>query len=580
MDRLRADASELCGLAEELERDGRPWLRGEAHCARALARAAEDAAGGHRRTQPRPRSRRAGLGRRDGPAVADLAPATPGSGPRWGMQSDELNATLLTWPAGHEIAAHVNDEREVMLVVLEGSACVTVDGAEHELAADQLLLIPRGCAARHQRRAGRRALPLDPPPPRPAAPDRARDDARRAARSPSRCRSSGSGSCSGSRCSRRHSSSGRPASRSPSDSASAGSSSARSTAPSSLLAVVLTVAVTQRARGLAARAHGSGRRAAPRADALAAPAARHACAAHHRGRRRSAVLAAPRLHRARGREARAAPGDRRGTGLAMDHVRRRRDAPRRIREALATTAGGCSVRELAELTGLHENAVRRTLVGARRARERCVSSAIARALAAGRSCAIASSAPPTSRSGRSCPCCSTCSTPRRPPPLTPMRAASPAAAPCPRNGDVREAIVGSLVNLGFAPVEQPAAAGTSHRARPHELPVPRCRHRLAQRSPDLSPAPRPGRGHRRGHRRCSSRSSSINDPRVVPCRDPLPYARRGRRRVKPDASPPLAVLERWEAHGATWRVLTLGENLAVVELCTCHGTPVERAALE
>ena len=28
--------------------------------------------------------------------------------------------------------------------------------------------------------------------------------------------------------------------------------------------------------------------------------------------------------------------------------------------------------------------------------------------------------------------------------------------------------------------------------------------------------------------------------------------------------------------GATWRVLTLTERLAVVELCTCHGAPVEQ----
>jgi hypothetical protein len=34
-------------------------------------------------------------------------------------------------------------------------------------------------------------------------------------------------------------------------------------------------------------------------------------------------------------------------------------------------------------------------------------------------------------------------------------------------------------------------------------------------------------------------------------------------------------LERWQAHGATWRVLTLTEKLAVVELCTCDGVRVE-----
>ena len=43
-----------------------------------------------------------------------------------------------------------------------------------------------------------------------------------------------------------------------------------------------------------------------------------------------------------------------------------------------------------------------------------------------------------------------------------------------------------------------------------------------------------------------------------------------------EAAALLGVLERWEAHGAIWRVLTLTEKLAVVELCTCHGTPVEQ----
>jgi hypothetical protein len=37
----------------------------------------------------------------------------------------------------------------------------------------------------------------------------------------------------------------------------------------------------------------------------------------------------------------------------------------------------------------------------------------------------------------------------------------------------------------------------------------------------------------------------------------------------------VARLERWEAHGATWRVLILTEKRAVVELCTCYGEHVE-----
>ena len=38
---------------------------------------------------------------------------------------------------------------------------------------------------------------------------------------------------------------------------------------------------------------------------------------------------------------------------------------------------------------------------------------------------------------------------------------------------------------------------------------------------------------------------------------------------------PLEVLERWEAAGATWRVQVLTGSLAIVELCTCHGEPVD-----
>ena len=79
-------------------------------------------------------------------APVDLAGAPSGVGPLWGMQSEELNATLLEWPPGGGVAEHVNDELEVIVLVLAGSASVIVDGAEHQLAAGALLLVPRGCA--------------------------------------------------------------------------------------------------------------------------------------------------------------------------------------------------------------------------------------------------------------------------------------------------------------------------------------------------------------------------------------------------------------------------------------------------
>jgi hypothetical protein len=38
---------------------------------------------------------------------------------------------------------------------------------------------------------------------------------------------------------------------------------------------------------------------------------------------------------------------------------------------------------------------------------------------------------------------------------------------------------------------------------------------------------------------------------------------------------PRTTVERWELHGGTLRVVLLTERLAIVELCTCHGEPVE-----
>jgi hypothetical protein len=39
---------------------------------------------------------------------------------------------------------------------------------------------------------------------------------------------------------------------------------------------------------------------------------------------------------------------------------------------------------------------------------------------------------------------------------------------------------------------------------------------------------------------------------------------------------PVDVLRRWESHGAEWRVVHVSDKAAIVDLCTCHGEPVER----
>ena len=79
-------------------------------------------------------------------APVDLTAKPGGIGPLWSMQSDELNATLLEWPAGGGVAEHVNDELEVIVLVLAGSAAISLDGVAHVVLAGGLLLVPRGCA--------------------------------------------------------------------------------------------------------------------------------------------------------------------------------------------------------------------------------------------------------------------------------------------------------------------------------------------------------------------------------------------------------------------------------------------------
>ena len=74
------------------------------------------------------------------PAIAERA------GPLWGTETDDLNATLLTWPHGSGPPEHVNSERDVLLVVLAGSATITVDGEAQLVEPGQVIVIEKGSA--------------------------------------------------------------------------------------------------------------------------------------------------------------------------------------------------------------------------------------------------------------------------------------------------------------------------------------------------------------------------------------------------------------------------------------------------
>jgi quercetin dioxygenase-like cupin family protein len=79
--------------------------------------------------------------------IGDLD-AGSGSGPLWGIASEDLNATLLAWRAGEEVPEHVNDERDVLLVVTQGAGTLWIDGAPVALAPHQAVLIPKGTSRR------------------------------------------------------------------------------------------------------------------------------------------------------------------------------------------------------------------------------------------------------------------------------------------------------------------------------------------------------------------------------------------------------------------------------------------------
>jgi uncharacterized cupin superfamily protein len=72
--------------------------------------------------------------------------AREGRGPVWGMASADLNATLLIWPARHEVPEHTNAERDVLLMVVGGDGSAVVDGQVHSLAAGHVLLVKRGAS--------------------------------------------------------------------------------------------------------------------------------------------------------------------------------------------------------------------------------------------------------------------------------------------------------------------------------------------------------------------------------------------------------------------------------------------------
>jgi quercetin dioxygenase-like cupin family protein len=63
-------------------------------------------------------------------------------GPVWGAESEELNATVLEWPAGDGPGETVSG-LDVVYAVLAGSIVLTIDGDEQTLRAGEASIVPK-----------------------------------------------------------------------------------------------------------------------------------------------------------------------------------------------------------------------------------------------------------------------------------------------------------------------------------------------------------------------------------------------------------------------------------------------------
>jgi quercetin dioxygenase-like cupin family protein/hemerythrin-like domain-containing protein len=87
-----------------------------------------------------------GLELHENHAISSGAETVPSeaSGPIWGTSSEELNATLLHWNDGEGPPEHVNDERDVLVVVLQGSVTLRTDEGARELSTGESVIIAKG----------------------------------------------------------------------------------------------------------------------------------------------------------------------------------------------------------------------------------------------------------------------------------------------------------------------------------------------------------------------------------------------------------------------------------------------------
>jgi len=62
----------------------------------------------------------------------------------WSVSPEGFHTNLVVLTAGQSILPHRNDALDVLVVALAGTATVTIDGSDLELAPATAVLVPRG----------------------------------------------------------------------------------------------------------------------------------------------------------------------------------------------------------------------------------------------------------------------------------------------------------------------------------------------------------------------------------------------------------------------------------------------------
>lgn len=75
---------------------------------------------------------------------ADAFSAAESQGALWGTESEDLDATIVHWDEGLGVAAHVNSEVDVAMVVLAGAGKVRVEDESLAVSVGSVVVIPKG----------------------------------------------------------------------------------------------------------------------------------------------------------------------------------------------------------------------------------------------------------------------------------------------------------------------------------------------------------------------------------------------------------------------------------------------------